>query len=83
MMRFVASGKCVANVQNLFFLRFQEQAHQYSLTIVALEDRLLKVNRSKKKSSDDMMFMKQYKGNSFLCNWREETNILTLNSFGF
>ena len=40
----------------------QEQAHQYSLTIVALEDRLLKINKSKRKSEDENIFMKQYKG---------------------
>jgi len=39
----------------------REQAHQYSLTIVALEDRLLKMNRSRKKVDEDLMYSRHYK----------------------
>ncbi|XP_065060933.1 forkhead-associated domain-containing protein 1-like [Rhopilema esculentum] len=40
---------------------YREQAHQYSLTIVALEDKLLKLSKSRKKTDDDLTYMKQYR----------------------
>eukprot|EP00794_Sanderia_malayensis_P015120 gene15120-16676_t len=40
---------------------FREQSHQYSLTIVALEDKLLKMNKSRKKTDQENYFYKQSK----------------------